>query len=141
MAPSLFTTTSLGLLSSLPSWWLASTVIVPSGSVRVRWLEACSQAISRPCWSQARPFDLLQGLRKVVTPSFWLQRRRWSPGMSLKSRYFSRRCQSGPSVKMKPVASRSNSTELPTTLSNRLSRISTPLMTWPPLGPPSSAAR
>ena len=31
---------------------------------------------------------------------------------------------------MKPVASRSNSTERPTTLSNRWSRISTPLMTW-----------
>src|SRR6185312_8803410 len=70
MAPSRFTTTSLGLFNSLSPWWLASTVMLPSASVRVRQLEACSQAISRPSLSQASPFDLLHGLRKVVTPSF-----------------------------------------------------------------------
>src|SRR5688572_25523839 len=45
--------------------------------------------------------------------------------MSLKSRYCSRACQSGPSVKRKPLATLSNATSLPTTARKRGSRIST----------------
>jgi hypothetical protein len=86
MAPLEWTERSFGLLSSLPSWWLASTVIEPSFSVRVSRLEECSQASKRPCASQASPFVCWHGLRKVVTPPFSLHLRRWSPGMSLKSR-------------------------------------------------------
>src|SRR5215467_8093503 len=37
----------------------------PSGSVRDTWLEACSQARSRPWRSHVRPLDLLHGLRTV----------------------------------------------------------------------------
>ena len=41
-------------------------MIRPSGSVRDTWLEACSQASSRPCRSHVSPLDLLHGLRNVV---------------------------------------------------------------------------
>ena len=76
MPPSAAQTMSLGLLSSLPPWWVARGTMRPSGSVRDTRLEACSQARSRPCRSQVRPLDLLQGLRKVLTPSAGDQRRR-----------------------------------------------------------------
>jgi hypothetical protein len=68
--------------------------------------------------------DLLQGFRKVVTPSFADQRRRWSPGMSLQRRYLPAGCQSGPSVKRQPPAILSKSTFGPTTAEKRGSRIS-----------------
>src|SRR5690349_11595346 len=122
MPPSAAHTTSLGLLSCLPPWWVASGVIRPSGSVRDTWLEACSQASSRPCRSHVSPLDLLHGLRNVVTPSVADQRRRWSPGMSLQSRYCPVGCQSGPSVNRQPPAMRSNSTVGPTTSVKRGSR-------------------
>ncbi len=76
MPPSDAQTTSFGLLSSLPSWCVATGVMRPSGSVRVTWLDACSHASRRPWRSHVSPLDLLHGFRKVVTPSRSDQRRR-----------------------------------------------------------------
>ena len=53
--PSERTTTSLGLLSRLPSNESASTVIEPSCSVRVTRRLPCSQVTSRPCGSTVWP--------------------------------------------------------------------------------------
>src|ERR1700741_4375510 len=81
MPPSLLTTTSLGLFSSLPWYVDASTVILPSASVRVSRLVACSQASSRPWRSQARPFALLLGARNPALPPAWLHRPIQFPGV------------------------------------------------------------
>src|SRR5580693_1909275 len=51
------------------------------------------------------PLHLLLGLRTSFTPSAALQRRRTSPGMSLKYRHCSFAFQMGPSVNQKPVQS------------------------------------
>src|SRR5580693_5506004 len=49
------------------------------------------------------PLHLLLGFRTSFTPSAALQRRRTSPGMSLKYRHCSFGFQMGPSVNQKPV--------------------------------------
>jgi hypothetical protein len=53
--PSDLTTTSFGPVSRLPSKRSASTVIVPSYSVRVRRWLPISQVMSRPCRSRVLP--------------------------------------------------------------------------------------
>src|ERR1700689_2360216 len=53
------------------------------------------------------PLHLLDGFITSRTPPRSSQRRRTSAGMSENSRYWSRGCQIGPSVKVKPPASRS----------------------------------
>src|SRR5688500_18913215 len=76
---------------------------------------------------------MLEGRRNVEIPSFSVQRRMWSPGMSLKMRCRSRGFQIGPSVKSKPEPSSSNSTSSPTISRNRGSRISTFISLFPDL--------
>src|ERR1700722_14713978 len=65
------------------------------------------------------PLHLLLGLRISLTPSAALQRRRTSPGMSLKYRHCSFGFQIGPSVNQKPV--QSFSTAAPLSISLRSS--------------------
>src|SRR5215210_702402 len=65
--PSVFTTTSFGELSRLPSNPSASTVIEPSYSVRVTRRPPCSQVRSRPCRSRLLPFAKAEGLRNMLT--------------------------------------------------------------------------
>src|SRR6266851_3619656 len=64
------------------------------------------------------PLHLLLGLRTSETPSAALQRRRTSPGMSLKYRHCSFGFQMGPSVNRKPVQSFSTAASLSTSPSN-----------------------
>src|SRR5258708_32043068 len=64
------------------------------------------------------PLHLLLGLRTSETPSAALQRRRTSPGMSLKYRHCSFGFQMGPSVNRKPVQSFSTAASLSTSRSN-----------------------
>ena len=47
---------------------------------------------------------MFDGRRKVVTPPASLQRRMWSPGMSLKTRWRSTGCQTGPLGEGEPGA-------------------------------------
>src|SRR5271169_1966661 len=63
------------------------------------------------------PLHLLLGLRTSLTPSAALQRRRTSPGMSLKYRHCSFAFQMGPSVNQKPVQSFSTAASLSISLS------------------------
>jgi hypothetical protein len=78
--------------------------------MRTSELVACSHTIKR--WSASRviPLPLLLGLATSWTPFCSSQRRRVSPGMSEKSRNCPSGFQIGPSVKVKPVPSRSTST-------------------------------
>src|SRR5215207_7261932 len=76
---------------------------------------------------------MFEGRRNVVTPSCSVQRRMWSPGISLKIRCFSRGFQMGPSVKSNPEPSSSSSTSSPTTSRKRGSRISTLISLFPDL--------
>src|SRR5271154_917135 len=55
MDPSDFTTTSFGRLRRRPWKLLASTVMLPSTSLRVTRRESCSQARRRPWRSRVRP--------------------------------------------------------------------------------------
>src|SRR5713226_5372825 len=71
------------------------------------------------------PLHLLLGLRTSLTPSAALQRRRTSPGISLKYRHCSFGFQIGPSVNRKPVQSFSTATSLSTSRSNSDDFIST----------------
>src|SRR5580693_2459279 len=64
------------------------------------------------------PLHLLLGLRTSVTPSVALQRRRTSPGISLKYRHCSFGLQMGPSVNRKPVQILSMTAFLSTSCSN-----------------------
>src|SRR6267378_5205002 len=64
------------------------------------------------------PLHLLLGLRTSETPSVALQRRRTSPGISLKYRHCSFGFQMGPSVNRKPVQSFSTTASLSTSRSN-----------------------
>src|SRR5260370_36175711 len=64
------------------------------------------------------PLHLLLGLRTSETPFAALQRRRTSPGMSLKYRHCSFGFQMGPSVNRKPVQSFSTTASLSTSRSN-----------------------
>src|SRR5713101_6387796 len=64
------------------------------------------------------PLHLLLGLRTSETPSAALQRRRTSPGMSLKYRHCSFGFQMGPSVNRKPVQSFSTAASLSTSRNN-----------------------
>ena len=66
--PSLRTTTSLGEFRRLPSKRSASTLIVPSTSVRVTRRARCSQLTRRPSGSTVCPLVWPAGERKV-TPS------------------------------------------------------------------------
>src|ERR1700680_1729148 len=63
------------------------------------------------------PLHLLLGLRTSLTPSAALQRRRTSPGMSLKYRHCSFGFQIGPSVNQKPVQIFSTAASLSISLS------------------------
>src|SRR5579863_9385131 len=74
------------------------------------------------------PLHLLLGLRTSLTPSAALQRRRTSPGMSLKYRHCSFGFQIGPSVNLNPVHSFSTATSLSISLSISGDLISTELM-------------
>src|ERR1044072_8779804 len=76
-------------------------------------LVTCSQTTRRPSLSIVIPLPWLDGLATSVTPESGSQRRRTSPGMSLKSRKPSG-FQIGPSVKVKPVPSCSTSAPSPT---------------------------
>jgi hypothetical protein len=85
--PSERTTTSLGLLSRLPSNESAITVIEPSCSVRVTRRLPCSQVTRRPCGSTVLPLELAAGERKTPTvPVGSSQRSIRSLGMSLQTR-------------------------------------------------------
>src|ERR1700704_2923286 len=64
------------------------------------------------------PLHLLLGLRTSETPSTALQRRRTSPGISLKYRHCSFGFQMGPSVNRNPVQSFSTTAFLSTSRSN-----------------------
>src|SRR6266446_3386793 len=64
------------------------------------------------------PLHLLLGLRTSETPSAALQRRRTSPGISLKYRHCSFGFQTGPSVNRTPVQSFSTTAFLSTSRSN-----------------------
>src|SRR5882762_1690690 len=64
------------------------------------------------------PLHLLLGLRTSETPSAALQRRRTSPGISLKYRHCSFGFQMGPSVNRNPVQSFSTTAFLSTSRSN-----------------------
>ena len=81
----------------------------PSGSMRTSELVECSQTISRPSASSVMPLPLLLGLAITSMPFCSSHRRRVSPGMSEKSRYWPSGFQIGPSVKVKPVPSCSTS--------------------------------
>ena len=67
MESSDFTITSLGELSGLPSKLSASTVMLPSCSVRVTRRVPCSQVTKRPCRSRVLPFAWSDGLRNTLT--------------------------------------------------------------------------
>src|SRR5437879_144825 len=100
--PSLATITSFGLFSSLSCQCVASVSRVPSGRSRTTELVTCSQTIRFPSLSRVIPLHLLLGSRSTVTPSSGCQRRRLSPGMSLKWSDPSA-LQIGPSVNVQPV--------------------------------------
>src|SRR4029077_10034470 len=74
------------------------------------------------------PLHLLLGFRISLTPSAALQRRRTSPGMSLKYRHCSLGFQIGPSVNQKPVQSFSTVASLSIILSISGDLTSTALM-------------
>ena len=59
IAPSDFTTTSLGRSRRLPWKLLATTVMLPSASVRVTRRVRCSAETMRPCRSRVRPLASL----------------------------------------------------------------------------------
>src|SRR3954468_19476117 len=101
--PSEATITSFGLFSSLSPQCVASVSRVPSGRSRTTELVTCSQTIRLPSLSSVMPLHLLLGSRSTDTPSSGCQRRRLSPGMSLKWSEPSD-IQIGPSVNVKPVA-------------------------------------
>src|SRR5882672_11603374 len=106
--PSDLHTTSLGELSGLPWKRSASTVRVPSCSVRVTRRASCSQDTRRPWRSRVLPFVLFEGLRKTLTApvssSHFIIR---LLGISLQRRKRPSPNQTGPSAHRKPVASRS----------------------------------
>src|SRR5437763_10711668 len=101
--PSDATMSSLRLFSSLSPQCVASVSRVPSGCSRTTELVTCSQTIRLPSLSRVIPLHLLLGSRNTETPSLGCQRRRLSPGMSLKWSDPSA-IQIGPSVNVKPVA-------------------------------------
>src|SRR3990172_3832507 len=106
--------TSFGELSSLPPYWEAITsrlASVPSAFSRARTivLVECSQTSRLPSASSVMPLHLFAGLLTSTTPPSGLHLRRTSPGMSLKRREPPPLTQIGPSVKVKPVATRSAS--------------------------------
>src|SRR5687768_10284519 len=103
--PSDFTTTSLGEFSGLPSNFSATTVIVPSYSVRLTRRASCSHVTRRPWRSRVLPLELFDGLRKTVTApvssSHFMMR---LFGMSLHSRYRPSPNHTGPSLQRQPSA-------------------------------------
>jgi len=68
MAPSDFTTTSLGRLRRRPWKLFAMTVRLPSSSRRVTRRVSCSHEYKRPCRSRVSPLARLVGSRSTVTP-------------------------------------------------------------------------
>src|SRR3954469_6881874 len=127
--PSRATITSLGLFSSLSPQCVASVSRPPSGDSRTTELVTCSQTIRLPSLSRVIPLHLLLGSRSTVTPSSGCQRRRLSPGMSLKWSEPSA-IQIGPSVNVKPVAICSTSAFSST--SARSFSECTAIAMWPP---------
>src|SRR3954451_25032217 len=97
--------------------------------MRTTGLVTCSQTTSRPSLSIVIPLPLLDGLATSLTPESGSQRRRTSPGMSLKSRKPSG-FQMGPSVKVKPLPS--CSTSAPSSTSSRKASA----LTWTPMATP-----
>ena len=86
--PSDRTTTSLGLLSRLPSNRSAMTVMDPSCSVRLTRRLPCSHVTSRPCRSSVLPFEKPAGWRNTPTlPVVSSHRNMRSLGMSLHRTY------------------------------------------------------
>src|ERR671912_379047 len=65
--PSDLHTTSLGEFSGLPPNRSATTVMVPSYSVRVTRRASCSHDTRRPPRSRVLPLVLLDGVRKTLT--------------------------------------------------------------------------
>jgi len=112
MVPSDFTTASFGEFSLRPPKRSASSVTLPSGSVRVIRREPCSQVMRRPWRSSVLPLALLLGSRQTVVSSRGAHRMILLRGMSLKSRQPWPAIQTGPSVKPKPLARRSTRASL-----------------------------
>ena len=106
--PSLFTTTSFGLFSRLPSKRSASTVMLPSYSKRTTRRPACSQAMMRPCRSRVWPLALFEGFcHSLTAPVVSSHFRTRLFGMSDQSRQRTSPSQTGPSPQREPVQSRS----------------------------------
>src|SRR4029077_10487783 len=104
---------SFGEFRGLPSKRSATTVIVPSYSVRVTRRASCSQVRSRPCRSRVLPFALFDGFRKtLIAPVSSSHLRIRLFGMSLQRRYRPSPNQTGPSDQRYPVPSRSTLAEL-----------------------------
>jgi hypothetical protein len=96
--PSDLQTTSLGEFSALPSKRSATTVIVPSYSVRVTRRASCSQVRRRPWRSRELPFALFDGLRNtLIAPVSSSHLRIRLLGMSLQRRYRPSPNHTGPS--------------------------------------------
>src|SRR5687768_9357895 len=108
MDPSDLQTTSFGEFKGLPRKPSASTVTLPSYSVRVTRRASCSQETRRPWRSRVLPLVLFDGLRKTLTApvssSHFMTR---LLGMSLQSRKRPSPNHTGPSDQRQPVASRS----------------------------------
>src|SRR5882724_11013853 len=103
MLPSDFTTASFGELSRLPCQWLASTVTLPSCSVRVTQRVRCWQLTSRPCRSVVFPLELSAGCRNTeVDPSVSSHRIIRLLGMSDHTRYLPAGNHAGPSAQRQP---------------------------------------
>ena len=106
--PSDATITSFGLFRYLAAASGTRASRGPVGRSRTTELVTCSQTIRLPSLSSVMPLHLRLGSSRTVTPSSGCQRRRLSPGMSLKCSDPSG-IQIGPSVKVNPVAIRSTS--------------------------------
>ena len=105
-APSLAQTMSLGEFNRLPLKVSASTVTLPSYSVRVTRRVRCSQASSRPWRSRARPLAKFDGARNTLVALVHSSQRRMRLfGMSDKSRNRPSPNHTGPSAQRSPVAS------------------------------------
>src|ERR687892_1112844 len=150
MAPLEWTTTSFGLFSSSPSNSCAMISRSPLGLSRIRQLVTCSQTSRLRSASYVSPLPLFEKFLISTTLPSGVYFRRTSPGMSEKRRYCSVGCQIGPSVKVKPVASRS--TCAPSSTSSKMASdlASTPrpvsvLVTVPPfmreMSPPTLIRR
>ena len=80
---------------------------VPSGLSFTSELVTCSQTSRLRSASYVIPLHLFEKFLTSTTVPSGVYLRRTSPGMSEKRRYCSFGCQIGPSVNVKPVATRS----------------------------------